>query len=269
MRGRICETLMLTAVTCLVLKSAGQTEHRETDPVKAEEPAFVLRQPSTAVFKIVRGKTEADGSTTTQESKEVSVYSRRWTMNSITTTPASGDQNPIAKVSVFDRETRTISRWTIPGDKVEVVSLPLREPGKPLCAAALSLDERDELPAWAKKPHLANKSVSQSLGIDTIRGLEARGSRTTFTIPKDAVGNDEPLIQTMEIWMATEPGVGWVLRSLTDSPWSGRMTKELEDLDLNEPDPAVFQPPADYKIVREDAAQCPSSRPIPVDKPER
>jgi hypothetical protein len=267
--GRICGKLAFVAALGLVLKAAGQTEHSGTDAVKTVANAFVPRQPSTAVFKITRVKTEADGTTSTQESTEVSVYSRRWMMNSTTTTPASGDQNPVTKVAVLDRQARTISRWTIPGDKVEVVSLPVREPGTPLCAASLSLDERDELPAWAKKPHPADKPVSRDLGIETIHGHEGRGNRTTITIPKDAVGNDEPLVQTLETWTAAEPGVVWMLRSITDNPWSGKMTKELEDLDLNEPNPAVFQPPADYKIVRTDVPQCPASTPLPVDKSEQ
>jgi hypothetical protein len=92
----------------------------------------------------------------------------------------------------------------------------------------------------------ANNIVTEDLGADNIMGVEVRGSRTTITTPIGAEGNDQPLVRIDETWMA--PSLGMVLRSITDDPRIGKMDREVVSLDLNAPDPALFQPPADYKV---------------------
>ncbi|MFZ0303080.1 MAG: hypothetical protein WAL75_10355 [Terracidiphilus sp.] len=89
----------------------------------------------------------------------------------------------------------------------------------------------------------------QDLGADTIMGVEVRGSRTTITTPAGAMGNDQPLVSTNEIWMAAS--LGLVLRSVSDDPRMGKTNREVVSLDLNAPDPALFQPPAGYQLDTE------------------
>jgi len=91
--------------------------------------------------------------------------------------------------------------------------------------------------------------VRQDLGADTIMGIDVRGTRTTVTTPAGAVGNDQPLVRTDEIWVA--PGLGLILRSLSDDPRMGKTDREVVSLDLNAADPSLFQPPADYKVETE------------------
>jgi hypothetical protein len=88
--------------------------------------------------------------------------------------------------------------------------------------------------------------VHEDLGADTVMGVEVRGSRTTVTTPAGAEGNDQPLVHTDEVWMA--PSLGLVLRSISDDPRFGKMQREVLTLDLNNPDPALFQPPAGYEV---------------------
>ena len=94
-----------------------------------------------------------------------------------------------------------------------------------------------------------NNIVTEDLGADNIMGVEVRGSRTTITTPIGAEGNDQPLVRVDETWMA--PSLGMVLRSITDDPRIGKMDREVVSLDLNAPDPALFQPPTDYKVETE------------------
>jgi hypothetical protein len=92
--------------------------------------------------------------------------------------------------------------------------------------------------------------VREDLGADTIMGVAVRGSRTTITTSAGAMGNDQPLVSTDEIWMA--PSLGLVLRSTNDDPRMGKTNLEAVSLDLNPPDPALFQPPAGYELVTEE-----------------
>jgi hypothetical protein len=101
-------------------------------------------------------------------------------------------------------------------------------------------------PAVAAQPN----ATREDLGADTIMGVQVRGSRSTVTTPAGAMGNDQPLVSTNEIWMA--PSLGMVLRSISDDPRMGKTDREVVSVDLNSPDPALFQPPAGYELVTEE-----------------
>jgi hypothetical protein len=101
----------------------------------------------------------------------------------------------------------------------------------------------------APPPSVERDVKREDLGADTIMGVEVRGSRTTVTTPAGAMGNDQPLVRTDEIWMA--PSLGMVLRSVSDDPRMGKTNREVVSLDLNNPDPALFQPPAGYEVDTE------------------
>jgi hypothetical protein len=52
-----------------------------------------------------------------------------------------------------------------------------------------------------------------------------------------------------------------LVREVTDDPQAGRSTKELENLNQDEPDASIFQPPAGYEIVNKEAGDCSVARP--------
>jgi hypothetical protein len=118
----------------------------------------------------------------------------------------------------------------------------------------------------------------EDLGTQTINGVEARGRRVTTTTPAGAIGNDAPLTSITETWTATMPGLsGLFVRSVFDSPQTGKSTRELTNFTLAEPDASVFQPPEGYEIVNRPApgSVCPSEEgtdpntaPIPVPPPQ-
>jgi hypothetical protein len=97
----------------------------------------------------------------------------------------------------------------------------------------------------------------EDLGTTTIQGVEAHGWRYTRTTPVGEVGNDQPLVNTQEVW--TSPELGQVVRSVRSDPRAGTTTKELVSLDLGEPDPALFQPPEGYEMHSSEmhAVTCP------------
>jgi hypothetical protein len=90
------------------------------------------------------------------------------------------------------------------------------------------------------------KTTSESLGTQLIDGMTAEGTRTTTTWPVGTVGNDREIIVTHDRWFSKQLQVEVLTK--TSDPRSGDATTKLIDISLVEPDPALFKPPADYKI---------------------
>jgi hypothetical protein len=91
------------------------------------------------------------------------------------------------------------------------------------------------------------KPVTESLGTQILEGVEVEGRRTTFTIPEGAQGNDRPITSTHETWMSPKLKTAVLTKSV--DPRSGENTTKLTNIVLGEPDPALFQPPADFEVV--------------------
>jgi hypothetical protein len=108
-----------------------------------------------------------------------------------------------------------------------------------------------DMPAGQVARTMPQKPVQEDLGTDVIEGVEVHGYRTTHTIPAGQIGNDKPIVTTDEFWSAPSLG-GLRLRSVNDSPQSGRQTREVVTLNVGDPDPSVFQPPEGYKVTAEE-----------------
>jgi len=257
MRRGICVVLLSVVCFGLTQQAVSQDEPSPRPiPPRKHAPA-TPRRPFTAVSKITRVSPQADGTTITQEStKVIARDSQNRVMTSITTIPLSDCEASISHVSVLDRDAHTMSRWSVPGDQVTVMNLPEKGSGNSLCAATLVLGERLEVVPMPKAQH--GRPVSRSLGTETIQGVEARGERTVITYPAGAIGNSEPLDRTTELWLATDLGMSLIVRLVVGDPLSGKLTSELQDLDLNEPNPRVFEPPPEYRVVHQDYPKFPA-----------
>ncbi|MGH9751250.1 MAG: hypothetical protein ACREA2_00560 [Blastocatellia bacterium] len=86
----------------------------------------------------------------------------------------------------------------------------------------------------------------ESLGKQTIEGVEAEGTRTTFTIPAGKIGNERPIVTVNERWYS--PELQTVVLSKNSDPRMGETTYRLTNIVRSEPDPSLFQVPADYTI---------------------
>jgi len=87
---------------------------------------------------------------------------------------------------------------------------------------------------------------SEQLGHMMIEGLDAIGTRTTRTTTANAIGNAQPLVTVSEIWRSTELKTELLIK--TSDPQNGETVRKLVNIQLNEPDPAQFQVPADYTV---------------------
>jgi hypothetical protein len=86
----------------------------------------------------------------------------------------------------------------------------------------------------------------ESLGTQTIEGVMAEGTRITHTIPAGKIGNDRAIVTVSERWYSPELQV--IVLSKTRDPRIGETTYRLTNIVRSEPDPALFQVPADYKV---------------------
>ena len=88
---------------------------------------------------------------------------------------------------------------------------------------------------------------TESLGAQTIDGVQCEGRRVTTTYPTGSQGNDRPIVVTQETWMS--PELKTTVLTKTSDPRSGEMTFKILNLSRTEPDASLFQAPPDYQVV--------------------
>jgi hypothetical protein len=86
----------------------------------------------------------------------------------------------------------------------------------------------------------------ESLGTQVISGVTAQGTRTTRTIPAGQMGNQAPIVITMEHWYSPELQTD-VMRKETN-PQFGETTFQLTNIVRAEPPASLFQVPSNYSI---------------------
>ncbi len=93
----------------------------------------------------------------------------------------------------------------------------------------------------------AEQTTVESLGQDTIDGVWVEGTAYTTTYPASMFGNELPIVVEKTTWYA--PKLQMVLRSEERDPRMGTVTYTTEILGVEEPDPALFEIPDDYRII--------------------
>jgi hypothetical protein len=89
----------------------------------------------------------------------------------------------------------------------------------------------------------------ESLGQKTIENVEATGSREIAMLSAGKIGNQKPQPIVKEFWYSQRLGINLITKRF--DPRSGTQNFIVADLSLNEPDPGLFEPPADYRVVRQ------------------
>ena len=87
----------------------------------------------------------------------------------------------------------------------------------------------------------------QSLGTEVVEGLNCDHMLTTQTIPAGTIGNEQPIVITSETWASPELHL-LIMRKHSD-PRFGETVYKLSNITRNEPDPSLFQPPSDFKVM--------------------
>ena len=96
----------------------------------------------------------------------------------------------------------------------------------------------------ARRPNL----VTEDLGTQSFYGIQAKGARTTNTIPVGAIGNNRELKVVTERWDSEDLGI--MIKSVNTDPRFGTTTYELTNISTSSPDPSLFRVPAGYTVVQ-------------------
>jgi hypothetical protein len=106
----------------------------------------------------------------------------------------------------------------------------------------------------APATQLANGNVTrEDLGQQTIQDLEAQGSREITTIQPGANGYKLPEPTIKEFWYSPRLEVNLITKRF--EPRGGAQNLTLENISIEQPDPSLFLPPSDYKVVRTDTTE--------------
>jgi hypothetical protein len=87
---------------------------------------------------------------------------------------------------------------------------------------------------------------TESLGRQTIEGVAAEGTRTTFTIPAGQMGNDLALQVVSEAWYS--PDLQITVMSRHSDPLAGETVYRLTNINRSAPAASLFQPPPDFAV---------------------
>jgi protein TonB len=201
----------------------------------AQPPAVQHVQPYIAKSHITNVQTRADGTTITTVTEEQilrDANDRRRGDN--IRTPPSG--TPSHFISIYDPVTRIIMNWNV-GDSTADKIVTVRHLTQPVSRPT---------PITPQTAPSTTSQKTESLPPQTIVGLTVPGIRITSTIPAGHQGNDHDVTITTDYWSSQT--LDLQLRNISDDPINGKTTQEITSIQLVDPDPALFQPPADYQL---------------------
>jgi hypothetical protein len=84
------------------------------------------------------------------------------------------------------------------------------------------------------------------LGTQNIEGVQASGTRVTFTIPAGEIGNERAIDIVDERWFSKDLQV--VVMTRRSDPRTGETIYRLTNIDRSEPAHSLFEVPADYVL---------------------
>jgi len=93
---------------------------------------------------------------------------------------------------------------------------------------------------------MERRPKAESLGKQTIEGVEAEGTRTTITIPAGEIGNERAIEIVSERWYSSE--LQTVVMTKHSDPRFGETVYRLTNVSRGEPDKTLFQVPSDYTM---------------------
>jgi hypothetical protein len=143
---------------------------------------------------------------------------------------------PVAASHIFDPQTR-ISTFLNPRTRLaRQIVVPERPPTAPPPAALLNVPNFKQ----------------EDLGVDTIENVAVHGMRQTRTIPPAATGAAAAVAVTDEYWYSDDLHMNMLTKH--SDPRTGMQVVTITQVNRAEPDAAMFQVPAGYKVVDENPA---------------
>jgi len=94
---------------------------------------------------------------------------------------------------------------------------------------------------------------TESLGKQTIEGIEVEGTRSTMTMPAGSIGNEMPISSITERWYSQE--LQTVVMSRRSDPRFGETVYRLTNVQRAEQPASLFEVPADYTVAENELPQ--------------
>ncbi len=91
-----------------------------------------------------------------------------------------------------------------------------------------------------------SKRSTEDLGTTTIEGFTVSGKRVFHTMAAGTMGNDKPITTSSELWHSSDLKMD--LLTVSESPDSGKHVRKLQNIQTGDPDPLLFQVPADFTV---------------------
>jgi len=235
-----CVTVIPTiSLALLLFANAVQTQTSaisSAGTVDANEP--VLHSPYSAQRRFVSAERLADGTAKRTEAggseardsqgRTYSAGERHWTY--------LDRGKPVLKSEmlyrIYDPVSNTDTRWDSSSKEAKVVHWPKGEPTDAVDIRAFTGAVPD--------------TVIEKLGVRTIEGVVAEGTRSTYTIVGQQDKTGKLLTVVHETWYCPELKI--VVLETNDDPRSGTTRNELLGIIRGEPDITKYRPPADYVI---------------------
>lgn len=199
--------------------------------------APVTNEPYSAVQTTEIVKTLGDGTKITQHGHHFVARDSAGRERIEMRLASAKDGKPEQKlVFVLDPVARTLTSWGegTAGPKVASVAK-IKEPTGVAPTAARQKNDSRPQPEITK----------QDLGSQIIDNLPATGELTTTVVPIGRSGNDQPITKTHEVWTSDEMKL--VLLQKWSDPRTGLRTTQLAQFSREEPNAALFRPPAGYE----------------------
>lgn len=201
----------------------------------------IVRKSTSSVFRDGEGRTR-----------------REQSLGAIGPWVASGEQfqtvfinDPVAGVNyVLDPRTRTARKLVLPKGEGAMHFRHVEEVRHAIGAIDQEVVVRSGAPEAI--PHHGSFALkmsppkTESLGKQTLEGVEAEGTRSTMTIAAGEIGNERPIEIVSERWYS--PVLQTVIMSKHIDPRVGENVFRLTNINRAEPARSVFEVPSDYTI---------------------
>jgi hypothetical protein len=154
------------------------------------------------------------------------LYEERWLL----VPKDSGIESRMNVIQIADPDTHTIYNC-----------LMLEKPIRCVLQDYTATASATYVPATGTTGPLANNAGYQThedLGVRYVEGLDCTGSRDVTTWNKGVFGNDRPVVASREFWHSAKIGINLI--SHVTGPNVGNQNFTVTDVNLAEPDPALF-----------------------------
>jgi hypothetical protein len=206
--------------------------------------AVVTGAPYTAVAVVESKQILADGNTIDRRAQTNVFRDSQGRTRRETTLPAVGplaaSGQPKTFILIFDPVAST--SFVLHPDTKIAEKLPARVGGEKNNPGGFQAKFEARM-----QQEIANGTLKKDdLGVQTINGISAQGTRYTHTIPAGQMGNEKAIVVTSERWYS--PDLQIVVKTTRNDPRFGETSYVLTSIQRQEPAATLFAVPAGYTV---------------------